>query len=228
METPLRERLFAMADTRYRDFIAALTPGAGKMIGVRLPLLRKIARETARGDWRRWLDEAEEEYFEEKMLQGLTIGYAQCPPEEKLRRTADFMPKIDNWAVCDCCCWRLKAAEREPMWRFLQPYFRSQREYEARFAVVMALSNFIDEEHIDRLLEILGAIRHEGYYVHMGVAWAVSVCYVKFPERTLRFLQENCPLPDRTYNKALQKIVESLRVNDADKATIRALKRRAK
>ncbi|MCM1151735.1 MAG: DNA alkylation repair protein [Alistipes sp.] len=228
METTLREQLFGMADLRYRDFSASLTPGAGKMIGVRLPLLRNIAREIARGDWRAWLEEAEDEYFEERMLQGLVIGYAKCPPDEKLRLTARFIPKIDNWAICDCFCWRLRSAEREPMRRFIQPYFDAPGEYEVRFAVVMALSNFVDEEHVDRLLERLGTVRHEGYYVRMGVAWAVSVCYVKFPERTLRWLGTSCPLADRTYNKALQKIVESLRVSDAEKATIRSMKRRPK
>ncbi|MDE5691376.1 MAG: DNA alkylation repair protein [Alistipes sp.] len=224
----LREQLMEMADARYREFNASLTPGAGAMIGVRIPQLRAIAREIARGDWRTWLEEADDEYFEEKMLQGLVISYAKCPPEEKLRRTACFVPKIDNWAVCDCFCWRLKAAERAPMWEFIRPYFNSAAEYEARFAVVMALGNFVDEEHLDPLLEILGAIGHEGYYVRMGVAWAVSVCYVKYPERTERWLREECPLGDWTYNKALQKIAESLRVAPEAKARLKTLKRRAK
>ena len=225
MEPTLRDRLFAMADLRYRDFSASLTPGAGPMIGVRLPQLRALAREIARGDWRAWLDGAEEAYFEERMLQGLVIGYAKCPPDEKLRLTERFVPKIDNWAVCDCFCWRLRPAEREPMWRFILPRFRAAEEYEVRFAVVMALSNYADEAHIDRLLELLGAVRHPGYYARMGVAWAVSVCYVKFPERTQAWLEAGCPLDDWTYNKALQKIVESLRVSDADKAAVRAMKR---
>ncbi|MDE6374757.1 MAG: DNA alkylation repair protein [Alistipes sp.] len=228
MNPTLREQLFELADPRYRDFNASLTPGAGRMIGVRLPQLRSIAREIARGDWREWLEEAEEEYFEERMLQGLVIGYAKCPPDEKLRLTERFIPKIDNWAVCDCCCWRLKSAERDPMWRFILPRFRSSGEFEVRFAVVMALSNFIDEEHIELLLELLGSVRHEGYYVRMGVAWAISVCYVKFPRRTHAWLEAGCPLEDWTYNKALQKILESYRVSDDDKAVIRTMKRRAK
>lgn len=226
METTLREELFALADARYRDFSARLTPGAGRMIGVRLPKLRAIAREIARGDWRTWLDGADDEYFEERMLQGLVIGYAKCPPAEKLQHVARFVPKIDNWAVCDCFCWRLRSAERAPMWEFIRPCFDAPGEYEVRFAVVMALSNFADEEHLERLLALLGAVRHEGYYARMGVAWAVSVCYVKFPERTEEWLENACPLPDWTYDKALQKIVESLRATPEQKARIRKLKRR--
>ena len=83
------------------------------LLGIRLPVLRKIAREIAAGDWRTYLAEAEDFYFEERMLQGLVIGCARCTPAEKLEYVARFVPKIDNWAVCDCFCWRLKAAERQ-------------------------------------------------------------------------------------------------------------------
>lgn len=222
----LREELFQMADARYRDFSASLTPGAGPMIGVRIPWLRAIAREIARGEWREWLGTAPDDYFEERMLQGLVISYAKCPPDEKISYVARFVPKIDNWAVCDCCCWRLKATERVPMWEFIRPLFGAIGEYEVRFAVVMALSNFVDKEHLDLLLEHFGRIRHEGYYVRMGVAWAVSVCYVKFPERTQEWLRCDCPLCDWTYNMALQKIVESLRATPEQKARIRTMRRK--
>ena len=224
----IREQLLEMAEPRYRDFTMPLMPGVRNVIGIRLPLLRKIAREIVRGDWRTYLAQAEELYFEERMLQGMVIGYAKCPPEEKLGYVARFVPKIDNWAVCDCFCWKLKAAEREPMWQFIQPYFRSAAEYDQRFAVVMALGNFVDGEHLEALLGHFEAFRHEGYYARMGVAWAVSVCFIRFPERTMRWLSAECPLDDWTYNKSLQKIVESYRVTDIDKAAVRALKRRAK
>ena len=88
-----------MADTAYRDFQQSLLPGIDRIIGIRLPLLRQIARETARGDWRSYLETAEGLYYEERMLQGLVIGYAKCPPEEKLRYVERFIPKIDNWAM---------------------------------------------------------------------------------------------------------------------------------
>lgn len=224
----LREQLLNMAEPGYRDFHAALVPGVGNILGIRLPLLRGIAREIARGDWRAFLAGDDVLYYEERMLRGLVIGYARCTPGEKLEYVARFVPEIDNWAVCDCFCWRLKAAERTPMWDFIQPYFHAEREYELRFAVVMALGNFVDVEHLEKLLELLGGIRHEGYYARMGVAWAVSVCFIKFPERTMRWLREACPLDDWTFNKSLQKIVESYRVTDADKAAVRAMKRRAK
>ena len=109
----------------------------------------------------------------------------------------------------------------------LQPLCDSPREFEARFAAVTALGNFVDAEHLDRLFERLEAVRCEAYYARMGVAWAVSVCYVKFPERTEAWL-DRCRLDDWTFNRSLQKITESWRVDDAAKRRIRARKRPAK
>lgn len=111
------------------------------------------------------------------------------------------------------------------MWEFIRPYFRSEAEYDVRFAVVTALSNYVDAEHLRELFRHLEEARHEGYYARMGVAWAVSVCFAKFPERTLEWLR-NAPLEEWTYRKSLQKIVESHRVDAAMKQTVRALKRR--
>jgi len=227
LDMNLRERLFELAEPDYRAFSAPLLPGTEHILGVRLPLLRRLAREIARGDWRAWLAQTEAFYFEERMLRGMVISYARCAPEEKLRHTARFVPTIDNWAVCDSFCWRLKAAEREPMWRFIRPRFRAAAEYEVRFAAVMALRNFVDEEHLEPLFRLLGEVRHEGYYARMGVAWAVSVCCVKSPERTRCWLTADCPLDDWTFDKSLQKIAESHRIGDADKCALRALRRPA-
>lgn len=103
----------------------------------------------------------------------------------------------------------------------------AQGEYEIRFGVVMSMQLFIDDEHIGQLLEEYDAIRHDGYYVKMAVAWALSVCFVKFPEITMRYLKQNNPLDDFTYNKTLQKIIESYRVDAETKKLIKQMKRPA-
>lgn len=222
----LREQLLEMAEPGYRNFISPLMPGVENVIGIRIPYLRKIAKEIARGDWRAYLATAEDHYFEERMLHGLVIGYAKCDPAERLTYIEAFLPRIDNWAVCDSFCMRkLSCNEQTVLWEFIQPLFTSEKEYYARFAVVTALSGFVDQEHLNRALELLGSVHHEGYYARMGVAWAVSVCFVRYPEQTLRWLEASL-LADWTHNKAIQKICESYRVEAADKTAVRALKRR--
>lgn len=110
---------------------------------------------------------------------------------------------------------------------FLQPYLRSDQEYEIRFGVVMLLNFYLNERYIDQVLTALDQISHEAYYVKMAVAWAISMAYVKQPEVTLRYLNQN-NLDDFTYNKALQKITESYRVDPESKQMIRSMKRKVK
>lgn len=227
MNGEIRERLFGLAEEDYRKFSSSLIPGEEKLLGVRLPLLRELAKEIIRGDWRNYLDNALDEYYEEIMLQGLVIGYAKASPEEILKYTGCFIPKISNWGVCDSFCTGLKLSRKHPdmVWDFIQPYLRSDREFDIRFAVIMMLAHFIDDKHIDRVIASLDGIRHEGYYVRMGAAWAISVCYVKYPEKTMQYLK-NSRLDDFTYNKSLQKILESYRVDQDAKAIIRTMKRK--
>lgn len=224
----LREKMEALAEPEFRKFSASLIPGVNRLLGVRLPLLRNLAREEARGDWRELLEHpAEEPYAEEVMLDGMVTGLARMEPEERLEWVARFVPRLDNWAVCDTFCAGLKFGRSHPaaVWDFIQPYLRHPDAWHVRFAVVMMLDHFVTEDYVERVLALLDAVRHEDYYVSMAVAWTVSVCYVKFPALTLAYLRCST-LPDFTYNKALQKIIESLRVSREDKDLMRSMKRR--
>ena len=101
----------------------------------------------------------------------------------------------------------------------------SQLEYELRYGVVMLLNYYIEEEYIDRVLQLLDDVKHEGYYVKMAVSWALSICYVKLPEPTMIYLNNNA-LDTFTFNKALQKMTESYRVDVETKQLIRSMKRK--
>jgi 3-methyladenine DNA glycosylase AlkD len=227
MGETVRKQLFALIDPEYQKFSAKHLPGIDNILGIRLPELRKIAKTIAREDLQSYLAQAKNDYFEEIMLQGMVIGYVKADIEEILSYIAAFVPKIDNWSVCDSFCGGLKITKKHKtqMWEFLQPYLVSKKEYELRFAVVMLLNYYIEDAYLERVLQILDQIKHDAYYVKMAVAWALSICYVKQPEKTMAYLQQN-QLDDFTYNKALQKITESLRVDSETKNLIRGMKRK--
>lgn len=227
MNESIKLQLHENAEEGYRKFSAALIPNIDNVLGVRLPALRKIAKTIAARDWRSYLEQADNEYFEEVMLQGMVIGSVKTDIEELLRYVAEFVPKIDNWSVCDSFCIGLKFtnANKARVWEFLQPYLKSDKEYELRFGIVMLLDYYVEEGYIRQVLPLLDRIRHEGYYVKMAVAWALSICYIHFPELTMAYLHDNT-LDDFTYNKALQKITESYRVDDPTKQIIRSMKRK--
>lgn len=106
--------------------------------------------------------------------------------------------------------------DQEFWYAYLQKWLKSNREYKIRFGVVCLLDFFINETYIDVVLEEMKSIHHDGYYVKMAVAWAVSICYIHFPEKTQKLLKENS-LDPRTHNKAIQKIRESLRISQKKK-----------
>lgn len=228
MKHTIRKQIFELIDTDYQKFSAALIPNINNVLGVRLPELRKIAKKIAKGDWRTYLETAEDEYFEEVMLQGMVIGYVKTDIEEILSYVAAFVPKIDNWSVCDSFCTGLKFTKdnKERVWAFLQPYLSSEKEYDIRFGVVMLLDFYIESAYIDRVLTLIDDVKHEGFYAKMAVAWAISICYVKHPDQTMEYLKNNHSLDDFTYNKALQKMTESNRVEQETKRLIRSMKRK--
>ncbi len=227
MNQTIRQRIFDRAEEDYKKFQSGLIPGEDRMLGVRLPHLRELAKEIAKEDWRGYLKTAQSDYYEEILLQGLVIGYGKAEPEEILRYATEFIPKITNWAICDSFCTGLKTAKKNPklVWDFIQPYLHSTKEFELRFGVIMMLAHFINDEYIDEVLSLLDSIRHDGYYVKMGVAWAVSVCFVKYPDKTMAYLKTS-KLDNFTYNKSLQKIIESYRVDPDTKTLIRTMKRK--
>lgn len=224
--TDVRKELESLADEPYRVFQSRLLPGTEHILGVRTPHLWKLARRLVKEEGSGYLDRAGDGTYEEIMLQGMVIGLLKEDTGRMLKRLPAFMAKAGNWAHCDIVCSGLKKVkqDRETVLEFLKPYLASEKEFEVRFAIVLLLDYYIDETYIDTTLELLQQAVHPGYYVKMAVAWALSVCYVQFPEKTLACMREG-QFDDFIYNKALQKITESCRVDKEEKAYIRSLKR---
>lgn len=222
-----RAKLVELYEPKYRDFNASLMPGTDNVLGVRVPAVRSLAKELAKGNWREYFAQNQDVYFEETQLHGLTIGYLKEDIETVLSEVRSFIPKITNWALCDIFCGGLKITKnhKERVWDFLMEYIKSDKPYYIRFAVVMMLGYYIDDEHTDKMLKLFEEIKNENYYVKMAVAWAVSMCYVNQPKTTVPFLKNN-RLDDFTYNKSLQKICESLKPSAEEKAAIKSMKRR--
>lgn len=228
------EILNNQGDQNYKEFNDKIVPGVKKAIGVRLPALRELAKEIAQKDYGTYLaelDQTEKEqlYHEELLLQGILIATIKIDADQRLDYIKNFIHRIDNWAVCDTFCSSLKFAKKNGnlVWEFIQPYLKDDREFFARFGVVMLMCYFIKEEYIAEDLKILEEINQDGYYTKMAVAWALSVCYVKFPEQTRAYFEKECNhLDDFTYNKAIQKIKESYRVTKEEKVYLNSLKRK--
>ncbi len=218
----LRKHLTEKAEKDYKEFSAGLIPGVKNMLGIRLPLLRKLAKELSGEDWKEYLSWTEFAYFEEIMLQGMILGYVKAPLNEVLEAVAGFIPRIDNWSVNDSFCTTFQYAKRFPeeVWDFLMQYKESSREFEVRVVAVMLMSHYLLPQYIDRVLEVLGSLDVKEYYSSMAVAWAYATAWAKFPEKTKRYLTKY-PIDKETYRRTLQKGIESRRITEEDKQWMR-------
>ena len=235
MREKLRSQLESLAEADYKKFNEKIIPGASNVLGVRLPKMRDMAKASAKENPERILAELEEAlqrdrnavYYEEIMIYGLVIGYAKFTDEKRREWMDRFRNYIDNWAICDSCCMTYKWMKKNPekWWEYLESCIAEQTEFSIRFAIVCMLAHYINETYVGQVLDRCDRISHEGYYVKMAVAWAVSVCFVKYPEYTMNFLQTD-HMDDFTHNKSIQKICESYRPSKEEKSEVRLLKRK--
>lgn len=222
----IRNKLFKYANLDYKNFSEKIMPDSSNMLGVKMPLLHKIAKEIYKTeDWKSFLKETPC-YWEELMLQAFVTGEIKAEPEKILHYVENFVPKIDSWSVCDGFCSVLKFTKcnKHLVWDFIQKYSNSPNEYEKRFFYVMLLNYFIDDDYVDKCLEYIDNFVDERYYAKMGTAWALSIIFIKYPEKTFAYLK-NSKLEKWTYNKSIQKICESLRVDKETKRSLKMMKK---
>ena len=187
------KELFQKSDMKYQQFHSSLCPNTDNIIGVRIPVLREMAKRIAKENPEKFLITINTKYYETIMLYGMVIGYMKSNLETRQKYLDIFVPEINNWAICDCCTSTYKFTNKnlKEMFKYLKKYIKSEKEFEIRFAVIMLMDYYLTDEYVDKVLEILNNIHHEGYYVKMGVAWAISMIFIKYEEKTIEFLQNN-------------------------------------
>lgn len=224
----IRARLESMAETKYKEFSQALIPGSRPILGVRIPALRNLAKEIAKGDWEAYIESAVDDTFEEVNLQGFVIGYVKAPYETLLPYIRKYVAKINDWSLCDGFCATLKIIKKhqDSFLPVIKEYAEKDDEFNQRFAAIMLMNYYLTDEYIDSSLRILDSMKNHGYYRKMGVAWAIATAFAKQREKTLDYMRDgHNTLDDFTYNKAIQKMLESYRIADGDKIMLRGMKR---
>lgn len=247
----LRRRLVELAEPGYKAFASKLLPGVAQILGVRVPTLRSLAKEIARNYGAEFLnavlgapallDDATLpppakqpkscffDSYEERLVVGLVVAETPLDFNARLDAIAAFAPFLDSWAVCDVFSSSLRVPKprRAEFWEFLDYCADSPRPFEVRFSAVATLNHYLETNYLDAVFERANRIaaRRQGeYYVDMALAWLVAESFIRFPDATLNFLRQN-DFDDFTFNKSLQKIVESRRVDEETKTEIRRLKR---
>ena len=226
----IKQELEKLSDEKYRDFNKNLCPDSDrKMLGIKIPVLRNFAKNVLKEySLDEILDNIDTEYFEEVIVRGFCIGYDKKSLKDKIKYIDDFVLLIDSWAITDSFVPSLKIKEKdlEFYFEYIQKYFKSDKEFCIRFGIISCLDYFIIDKYVDRVIEILDNISHDGYYVKMGVAWCLCEIGIKYNDKLIKYLKSNNNLDKFTYNKTIQKMIESYRIDNLQKDMLRKMKRK--
>ena len=227
-ENMILEELLKNRDEEYRKFHSSLIPGTQSVLGVRAPVIKSIAKKYAtKAEAQHFLESLPHRYYDENMVHGYMLGFLKDDISSLKRKLEGFLPHMDNWAVVDSTASNLKNLFKKPdeVYGFVCSLTKSKHTYTARFGLVCLLLYYVDNEHIDDVLEIVSSIKSEEYYIRMAQAWLVSVCLVKEYDKTVELLRSN-RLDLWTHNKSISKATDSFRISKEQKNYLKSLRRK--
>ena len=220
--------LFSNQDLKYKDFSTKINNTNKRIIGVRSPILKKIAKDILKSDYNLFLNDVKDEYYEEILIEGLVISGIK-DFDLMLEKLDKFIKKIDNWAICDMVIANCKSINKnnEKTFNYVKKSLTSTNPWKVRCAFDILLSYFIEEKYLNEIFKLIDNDKNDFYYVMMVKAWLISICYVKYPKETLNYLKHT-KIDDVTFNKAISKICDSFRVTKEDKIILKKMKKKSK
>ncbi len=213
----LVDYLYSIQDLKYQKFHKSLLNDDIEVIGIRVPILRKIALEIAKNTGINFLNIVKHDTYEEILLHGLVLGYLKIDFDDLLPLLDEFLKYNSNWAINDITVTTLKIFKKnlEKGFIYIKKLLK-KNSWSKRFGLVLLLTYYINDEYIDEVIKISMDINSKDYYVLMANAWLISICYIKYPEK-IEPLILNKSWDIVTLKKAIGKIKDSYRVTKEDK-----------
>lgn len=211
-------------DLKYLEFNKRTVCTGSKMIGIRIPILRKIASKIKRTDYMKFLEVVDDSSFEALFLHGVVLSFIE--DFRVFKKYFDlFIEKIDNWAICDMCLTKLEVVRKnkEEMLKSIKQYLKSEKEFIIRAGIILIMYYYIDDKYIDQTFEVIRKIDSKYYYVNMATAWLLSELFIGYRELVLNNLNK---FSNTVINMCISKIRDSRRVSEEDKIVILKYKKK--
>ncbi len=207
-------------EDEYAKFTQKLTPTKYSILGIRVPKMRYIAKEIGKGNKEQFLKAVTSKYYEEVFIEGLIIDNL-----ENFDLIDKFLPKIDNWAICDSFKMKWIDKNLDLYFKKILEYLKSDSEFTVRFGLVNLLNHYIKDKYLPIIFHNLDNLKSEKYYINMAIAWLLCECYTKYSDLTEKYLLKT-KINDWTFNKTISKIKESYRISKDRKEYLNTLKRK--
>ena len=217
--------LKSQQDLKYRQMQLSIIPNidGDRIIGVRTPELRNLAKELSGGELaKEFLNELPHYYFEENQLHSFLISrikdYKEC-----LTAVNKFLPYVDNWATCDQLSPKAFIKNKGALINEIKKWLKINHVYTKRFAIEMLMSHYLDEDFKEEYLELVANIKSDEYYLNMMIAWYFATALAKQYNPSIKYIKDK-RLSPWVHNKTIQKAVESYRITDEQKIYLKTLK----
>ncbi|MBQ8985284.1 DNA alkylation repair protein [Candidatus Saccharibacteria bacterium] len=212
-------------DDDYQVFVSKGIPTSRPILGVRIPIIREIAKAVPSADIMQIIGKTPVA-LEEVLLRGILISRLNYT--EMLKLFDSQVSIIDNWCSCDIFCSNIKPLIKKHRLDFFEQkidsLLKSDQEFEVRVGLVLLFA-YIDPDYLAVIFDRIEALKdREEYYVKMAMAWLLAECFIKYPEETLSYLKAS-KLPKWTFNKAISKICDSRRIDDEMKAYLKTIRK---
>lgn len=228
LETEIRNKLFALSDKNYKEFNLKIvrTEKSENMIGVRMPIIKNLAKEIIRNGQSAQYFTFKHKYYEEIMLHGFLLSSIKNK-DDFLFQTERFLPMINNWSICDSTVASIKNVNffKDDYKGKCMEWLRSEREFTARFAIVSFTNYYLGNDYDETISKELSKIESDKYYVNVAVAWYFATALSKQPEHTLPYFENGEITNSKIHNKAIQKAMESFAISAELKTYLKGLKK---
>lgn len=215
--------LKSLGNLKDKNFNEKLIKTKYEIIGIKIPILRSITKSISKGDYIKFIDLIEHNYLEETIIHGLLLNEIK-EDDVFYNYLEKFLPFIDNWATCDIFCFKNKKKYTDEYFDYYYNLSLDKREFYSRVGLITILANYLEEKYIDKVLDLINKTNSDYYYVNMARAWVLCDCYIKFKDKTNKFLLNN-NIDKLTFNKAISKMCDSYRVSKEEKEYLKSIKR---
>lgn len=204
--------LESLEDLEYKNFHSGIANTKVDIIGIRMPILRTIAKYINSGNIDDYLKEVDTDYYESIMIYGLVLS--KCNESYIVKYMDNYISLIDNWAICDTFCSSMKIVDKKlgKYWIYFVGLIDLNKEFQTRVSIVMMLNYYLNDNYIDRVLDIVCNIKCDSYYINMAISWLLSVAIINYKDKVLSLLESN-KLSKFVQNKTISKIRDSYRID---------------
>lgn len=190
------------------------------ILAINSKTINEIVKEILKGNYISFLDNIDFKYHE------VTIIYDKVLSKIKdINKFIYYVEKIsliiDNWATVDSIDFKIAKKNKEFFFNKVNEYINSNHTFVKRIGIRI-LFQFLNDDDIKEVIELINKINIDDYYVSMVIAWLLCEATIKCDNFVNKYFNL-VKIDNDTKKRYIRKCLDSFRISDDDKNIIRRL-----